>query len=179
MKMRRCVRRTETAFAPIRVGTFTLLALALAPVCYLFSFHFQQQRIRHRMEEELVCGKLQQVTLQRNDLHWNRVGKEIIVDGKLFDVKAITYNKNGDAIVTGLFDNDETVLVREFQKNQKENNSQGTRQLAQFFQLMLVMPEYPQENISFTVLLNSTRFPGIESNPVAAFMAILTPPPQA
>ena len=131
------------------------------------------------MEEELACGKLQQVTINRNELHWNRVGKEILVDGKLFDVKAITYNKNGDAIVTGLFDNDETVLVREFQKNQKENNSQGTKQLAQFFQLMLVMPEYPQENISFSVLMSSAFFPGKESTPVAVFKTIPTPPPQA
>ena len=131
------------------------------------------------MKQGLECKMLRNLTLNRNELQWVRSGKEIMVEGKLFDVKSISYKEDGTAVITGLFDEEETALVQQLQKNQKENNSQGTKQLAQLFQLMLVMPEYPQENNSLSFLLSNTRFPVIESAPVAAFKTILTPPPQA
>ena len=131
------------------------------------------------MKEELEEKMLHNITLKSSDIHWVWEGKEIDIEKELFDVKSISYKEDGTAVITGLFDEEETALVQQLQKNQKENNSQGTKQLAQLFQLMLVMPEYPQENNSLSFLLSNTRFPVIESAPVAAFKTILTPPPQA
>ena len=131
------------------------------------------------MKEELECKMLHNIILNSDEIQWTRKGKEIVIDGKLFDVKSFAQTVNGTTVVRGLFDVEETALVQQLEKNQKENNSQGAKQLAQLFQLMLVMPEYPQENNSLSILLSSTRFPVIESAPVAAFKTILTPPPQA
>ncbi len=131
------------------------------------------------MKEELESKMLHSITLNSNAIHWVKKGKEIVVDGRYFDVKSIVYTINGTAIVTGLFDEEETALVQELQKNQKKNNSQGTKQLAQFFQLLLVMPDNPHDNNSGYILLSNQRFPVIAPATVAAFKTILTPPPQA
>jgi hypothetical protein len=162
-----------------KIATIFLLVLALAPVFYVLAVHTRQYTIRQRMKHELEEKMLHTITLKSSEIHWIREGKEIAIEKKLFDVKSIAYKENGMAVLTGLFDEEETDLVQQLQKNQKENNSQGSKQLAQLFQLMLVMPEFPHENNSLSILLSSTRFPVIESDPVAAFKTIPTPPPQA
>ena len=162
-----------------KIATIFLLVLALAPLFYVVTVQIKQHSIQQRMKEELEEKVLHSITLKSSQIHWIREGKEIAVGNKLFDVKSITYKKDGTAVIRGRFDEDETALVQQLQKNQKENNSQGAKQLAQLFQLMLVMPESPPENNSLSFLLSSTRFPEIEPAPVAAFKTILTPPPQA
>ena len=162
-----------------KIATIFLLVLALAPLFYVLALHTRQHTIRCKMKEELEEKMLHSIALKSSDIHWVREGKELAIGKKLFDVKNIVYNKDGTAIVTGLFDEEETTLVQQLEKNQKENSSQGTKELAQLFHLLLVMPEYPLENNSISFLLNSSRFPVIDSAPVAAFKTILTPPPQA
>ncbi len=161
------------------ITTLFLLALTLAPLFYTLHLNLRQQSVRRRMKEELEEKMLHSLTLNSREIHWVREGKEIAVENRLFDVKSICYRADGTAILTGLFDEEETALVQQLQKQQQDNNEQGTRQLVKFFQLMLTLPETaPGQNNSF-MIEDRSRFPETASVLPTRYRIILTPPPQA
>ena len=72
----------------------------------LFSVYtiIEKKMIEHRMEE-----KLQTITLDASAVIWLKKNKELLINGKPFDVKSIS--RNGDhIIVTWLYDLEEKSL---------------------------------------------------------------------
>ena len=94
----------------------------------------EQQRIRHKMEEKLERGSLREVRLPETSLVWYEEGRELIIDDKLFDVLSIRI-ENGIAIVSGLFDYEETRLkekVERLHRKQEKENEGGSDFLVSF-----------------------------------------------
>jgi hypothetical protein len=159
-----------------KIATISLLLIALAPLFYAFSFQWQQKNIRHRMKEELEEKMLHTLTLDQAQLHWTRPGKEIVINDKLFDVKTVEMNEDGSVVITGLFDEEETSLVKQIKKNQQENG--GEKLLGQFFQLQLNLPSEITSITINSVDINPQQFPRFASALSVAWSGILTPPPQ-
>lgn len=81
----------------------SLLILVMTPVVIAVLFLVQQTVIRHEMKEKLEEEALQTVRIVEKNVTWVEKGKELLVDGKLFDVKSFKHS-GGYVEVTGLFD---------------------------------------------------------------------------
>ena len=84
------------------------------------------------MKRELEDHCLQTVQQKAQDVRWAKPGKEIWVGNSLFDIKTAVL-KDGRYTFTGLFDKDETQLVR-FDKEQRNKKRNGGRILIAFLQ---------------------------------------------
>jgi len=129
--------------------------------------------MKERMEKQL----LQTITLPNSEIQWVKKGKEIRVQGKMFDIKSIEYKK-GATIFHGLYDEEETLLNKHFNEGWKKNMAQQNQLLVQFFQCLQTF--YHQTS---TVFFSNTENPNYLlsfSSPAlpSQFKLILTPPPQ-
>jgi len=130
------------------------------------------------MKEQLEKKMLHIIVLADDDVHWVKKEKEIWVDGKMFDIKTV-YRHNGSTTFTGLFDEEETGLVKQLQANWKKKSSQDNKILAHLFNcLQNVFFSSPGDK--YIALLSGKHFPGIAVPALACqYRDILTPPPQA
>lgn len=121
---------------------------------------------------------LHTVTLAKAELRWVKPGKEILLEGEMFDIKNITEQGNGLVVVTGLYDFEETLLVGQMQKKQQDDNTKGNKQLGQAFQLIQAMPE-DLLGEGFPSQLISCNGACLKDDDLSSpFKNILTPPPQ-
>jgi hypothetical protein len=79
------------------------------------------------MLEKIEQDDLQTISLPTDQIQWHKKNHELIIDGKMFDVKSI--HQSGDSsIINGLFDEEDTALHEALagmheQKNKGQNNS--------------------------------------------------------
>jgi hypothetical protein len=120
--------------SPQKAISSCLLTFFCLPFFFFLAFTISQQVIRHRMKEQLEKGMLQSVTIAEKDLHWVEHGREILLNGKMFDVEEMVYH---DKLVTirGLYDEDETSLVRILNSLQRVNRD-NNQLLSAFFKCM-------------------------------------------
>jgi len=99
------------------IPVFLLLVIVM-PLLASVTIMLTQQVIHFQMLEELESKNLTTIIIKKNNLKWIRQGKEIAVDGKLFDVKDISI-KGADYVVRGLYDEKEATLVQLVKKMQR------------------------------------------------------------
>lgn len=90
------------------------------------------------MKEQLEQQSLQTIRIPEKNVSWIQKGKELIVDGKLFDVKS--YKNNGVYVeVTGLYDEMELSLQHRliFSQNPEKN----ARQKQEFIYQILILQQ--------------------------------------
>ena len=107
------------------LSVISLLALVMIPVFIAVFFLAQQSFIRYEMKEKLEQEALQTFTVLEKNVTWIEKGKELIVDGRLFDVKSLK-TKGEYVEVTGLFDEMESALQHKliFLQNPLKENKQ-------------------------------------------------------
>jgi hypothetical protein len=165
----------KTATQKITALLFTLLGFA--PLLFIIITHIKQQEIRHNMKHQLELKMLQTITLSINDVHWIREGKEILINGRMFDVKSFKAAGTDEISFTGLYDEEETALVNKMKRNQQQENSIGGKLLAQLFQLLQASFNTAPAEV-FIPTINNDHFPGIEQRLASQYIIILSPPPQ-
>jgi len=98
-----------------------LLLLNGLPLLLSIGFSLHQMWIRHEMLEKLESEKLHVITLENHNLQWEQEGKELMIAGRMFDVK--NFELHGDKlIVYGLFDDEETMLYQQLENSHAGNN---------------------------------------------------------
>jgi hypothetical protein len=116
------------------IGIFLLLLVAV-PLFFSIGFIIKQKNIQVEMKQQLKTALLQTITVPERDVKWIKKGKEILVNGQMFDVK--TSVKSGENIVfTGLYDKDEQELHENLKGFMHSNNNQSAplnELLAKFF----------------------------------------------
>jgi hypothetical protein len=165
----------KTAIKKISASLFILIGFT--PLLFVIYTSIKQQEIRHNMKQQLEIKMLHTITLAKNEVHWLKDGKEILINGRMFDVKGSHPAGNGKISFTGLYDDDETALVNKMNKNQENENKAGGKLLAQLFQLL----QSPCNNTVTEVLIPSfitNHFQVVEQCPASPFIAFLSPPPQ-
>ncbi len=130
--------------------------------------------MKHRMEEQL----LQSIILADNEIHWVKEGKEIWVQGKMFDIKS-TEHKKGMTIFHGLYDDDETALKKNFNESWKKNMTKQNQLLAQLFQSLKGIYFQPATDIFLTPTKQHRWVALSPPSILSQFQAIPTPPPQS
>jgi hypothetical protein len=117
-----------------RILPLFLLLLAGTPYFYFLIQEIRQKQIQHEMKERLEEEQLQTITINKSSFHWEEKGKEAWINGKLFDVKSI--KESGDSVLlTGLFDEQETALVKNLFRQQHKENNGDNKLLTGFFHL--------------------------------------------
>ena len=131
--------------------------------------------IRQSMKRQLEDKMLHTFTLAKNDIHWMNGRKEILINGRMFDIKSFQPACDGKFIFTGLFDDEETALVNTIRKG-KENDKDG-KLLTQLIQLL----QSSFNNIPTGVIcpsFNKNYYLCVKQPLAFQFLTILSPPPQ-
>jgi hypothetical protein len=82
----------------------------MIPSVLLMFVQVKRTIIRYETATLLEQTQLQQITLKESDLNWEEPGRELWVNGKLFDIKLKLTSSNGYVSFKGLFDEKETEL---------------------------------------------------------------------
>ena len=165
----------RTATKKITALLFTLLGFA--PLLFIILTGIKQQEIRYSMKRQLESKMLHTITLAKKDVYWMKKGEEILINGRMFDVKSSQSAGNDKISFTGLYDDDETALVKRVNKNQQNENNAGGKLLAQLFQLLSSTCNNTPEEV-YIPLFNNDHFPVFAQRLPSRFKTILSPPPQ-
>lgn len=110
------------------------LLLGLSPLFIAFSFTVREYVIRERMRKMLESHDLQTVVVPERDVIWMD-DHEIWVNESMFDIRTKKL-ENGVYTFTGLYDADETELVKEQQHKQQHKQTPEEKILAQTLQAL-------------------------------------------
>jgi len=127
------------------------------------------------MKEKLETSLLQTITLNEKEVVWMD-DHEIWVNEHMFDIQTKKL-ENGIYTFTGLYDEEETNLVKKH-KDTTEKNNEENQLLSSLFQLLQSAFIEDEANSLNTDLITEYR-PLILHNMPSPFINILTPPPQA
>jgi hypothetical protein len=81
------------------------------PLLFISGLQVFQSLIKLRVEIALQKSELQTITLPANAVHWYEEGREILIHGKMFDIKTYSIT-DGIFTAQGIFDDQETEVVK-------------------------------------------------------------------
>jgi hypothetical protein len=128
------------------------------------------------MRKELRKGNLITVVATQDEFYWLEQGKELMLNGRAFDVSSYRYEK-GVYVFTGLYDDVETELMCRKQKKQEQENTDGNKILVFLFELFQAYQETFEE-ATCTMVLPTGKFRLYSSALSSAFYDITIPPPK-
>lgn len=161
------------------VMAVAMLIVISMPVGLFLAWKVQQLVQKHEMMEKLEHAQLQILTLPETSVEWYEEDKEIIVNGRLFDVKS--YHKIPGTVevsFTGLFDDAETEIEGKVKRllKQKEKNDSAKKLLAWLF----FCPVQDTEVVSRIYLTNGPDFTLYITHSIPIpDLSIPAPPPKA
>jgi len=159
----------------------SLLLVIAAPAFFLGLFLIKQKLIQAQMEERLEQSQLQTVVLPVNSVSWINDGKEVMLDGKLFDIRSYTVSGN-TITLNGLFDNDEDHLIAKMNdtihKN-KDNGSSPLNTLALKFLSQQVYNDIASISLSISWKIVDSPATFFTSSLAEAHCFLAVPPPKA
>ena len=145
------------------------------PVLLTVFFLYRQQLIRHEMKEKLETSLLQTITINEKDVVWVD-DHEIWVNEHMFDIHTKKLEK-GTYTFTGLYDEEETNLVKKH-KDTTEKNSEESQLISSLFHLLQSAFIQDETNSLIPDLIITEYRPLILLNIPSPFKTIFTPPPQ-
>ncbi|HYF33460.1 MAG TPA: hypothetical protein VD993_20185 [Chitinophagaceae bacterium] len=160
------------------IAGIPIILIVLMPCLYCAYFQVQQHIIRTAMREKLERDQLQTVIVPVKDFRWYEEGREIVIEGMMFDVESIT-RQNDHYIVTGLFDEAETQLNIALGLLQQKNNDGPDAQLVSVVlsQTLMYPPPINEELASQETIVSSQKIYTDETL-YNTILSIHTPPPR-
>lgn len=122
-----------------------LLLLTALPLFFAAGFFIKQTILQQQRRERFETESLQTIKISTTKIVWVKAEKEILHDGKLFDVKS--FKTSGTVVeLTGFYDHQEDKLVKQIKGlvQQKEDGSNPVNQLLVKF---LFYPKNNEVNI--------------------------------
>lgn len=161
-----------------KTAALLFLLAGFSPFLLFFYVSWKVQDIRHRMKEEMEEQRLTDILLPSPGPRWIKPGKEILVNGKMFDVHSFV--KEGNTIrFRGLFDEEETRLNLLFRQSMHKNNQDQQQWLAQLFQVLSGIDPGPAPE-RFNPGSHPQYRITVASSPLhKMYFRVPTPPPQA
>ena len=162
------------AFIRKSVASIFLL-LSLWPLLTAFYFTIKETVIRHRMEKMLQSHVLQTVSVPEKEVIWMD-DHEIWVNESMFDIRTKKL-ENGIYTFTGMYDADETLLVKQHQKSTKKQTGEE-RMLIQLLQCLRQLYTEPEDESFIGTLTAVDLHSFIYLGKTQFTPPILTPPPK-
>ena len=153
------------------------LLLILAPILFMGGLQAFQFYIKQRMELTLEKSALTTISFPVSEVQWYEEGREVMVQGRMFDIKSYTINA-GIFTAHGVYDDDETEVVNLL--NGHWSDKQQTHVIIQLLLLshclimlaLCIYSFYWHFYIKKNFCLFSVRYS-------AAFLPVIIPPPKA
>lgn len=169
------------SFCQKKITASGFLLLVALPLFFSVGIFVKQQFVQHQRNRRLNTESLQTITVSSASIYWVKPGKEILHDGKLFDVKF--FEISGDKIsLTGFYDHKENKLVKSLKEFINKKNESGNT-ASQLFLKFSFTPVYNNETDSFT-LQDTWQIINRQFSEYAALICDLsypapTPPPKS
>lgn len=157
-----------------------LLLLVAIPLFFTIGMMVSQKIIQVHSRERLERETLQTISIPSQQVYWVKQGKEILVDGKLFDVKS--FSQQADKIIfTGVFDGKENRLVKHIKEltEQKKGADSPFTQLAVKFLFSPVYCESDNFSIQNSWKISAMQFSAYTEQVLTGFYPADTPPPKS
>lgn len=103
------------------IASVLLPVLILLPLFCILAVQAWQVYLKNGAEERLEKGSVETMVIKTNQIHWEKKGKEISINGKMFDVKSFHINGN-NITVTGMYDEKETAINKLLSQQFDNNN---------------------------------------------------------
>lgn len=104
-----------------KITAWGLLLLVAIPIFFSVSILVKQKILHFQRDKKFEKETLQIVVVSAENIYWVKPGKEILLDGKLFDVKSYTRKGNNISLL-GFFDHKEDKLVQQIVEREKHKN---------------------------------------------------------
>ncbi len=158
--------------------TSFLLLLAIIPLSLCVQFVVNQQIVKHKMMEKLEHEMLITFTFSQQQIKWVIPGKELLVNGKLFDVKKYI-EKNNRIEITGLFDKEEQALKESYVKllQDKSDTIPFKKLMGKFFFNPIFSPPNSDTYTKYYYRISSILFCNFSEKLMFKFYPVNTPPP--
>lgn len=155
-----------------------LLLLMVMPLFFSVAVMVKQKILQFQRMERFETEAIQRISVSPEKLLWVKDGKEVIIEGELFDVES--YEQQGNKILlTGFYDNKEEKLVKDIKDIYQNNKAESpfNRAVTKF----LLVPFYLEPGSSS--LLNSwqtitRRFSNYTEPISTGCHAAVSPPPR-
>ncbi len=157
-----------------KIASLFYLLIGIGPLLFVLFVSIKKEDIRHRMKQQLESRQLHTIILPENAVVWMDK-HEIWVNDHMFDIHSKKL-ENGTYTFTGLYDDDETELVRQ-QQNTTEKDKQQSKLLAELLKCLPVFHTQTKEIYSVSFPHNCYNLL-VPQSPVIQYREILTPPPQ-
>lgn len=130
--------------------------------------------------ERIELGSVQRIEIPKDNIHWYKKGKELLIGGKLFDIRKLT-ETNNSLIVEGLFDDAETSLHHNLDRIM-DNDNDGRQKVSLIYQLLVQSAQQNHSTNDFMFsppgAINEKHIILPSSRLLMAVMPILSPPPE-
>jgi hypothetical protein len=167
-------------FTKKKIMAFVMLLAVGAPLFFFTCFFVKQKWIEHKVEEQLGNASLRTITVDIGAIHWVKENKEVIIAGKLFDVRSFTIEA-GRITLTGLYDQDEDILNEQIKSFVQQKNGMNAP-LSQVVFNLLFPPLYNSTAETFAQnpwkLITINFIPYQEEKIPSKYLSILSPPPK-
>jgi len=162
-----------------KISVLALFIVLVAPLAAPLILQLKILFIEIKAKERLERTQLITIHVSRENFTWAKPGEEIILGGKLFDVKQIL-QKEKDFVVTGLFDEQETNLGKKLDKLWQEHRSRQGLLLFKYLK-QLGKSCIRQSPPAAALLTSECNIYSIEKQPSEkdVFIKIPSPPPQS
>jgi hypothetical protein len=164
--------------SPLRkIALLFLCTIATIPLLMSPAFLAGRIVIRKVMLSRLESSGLQTYAIPLNRLKWYTEGHELLIDGRMFDVKSI--HQEGDKyVVSGLFDDDETELNHIITAASSPNNQDnGILLFKSCLGILAIIPVAPPGIGSIATLFIRYNFPPFVCSVADGFLRELIHPP--
>lgn len=163
-----------------RFVTILLCIIASLPMFLSAFFLGGRTLLRHSMQEKLASRELVCLELPGTALVWMEEGKELLVDGRMFDVRSIRYA--GDTcLLSGLYDDNETTLFAQLTRSE-EGRRQGAGMIPALLQVCLGITAVTPPDIDPGICMAATGDLSFGRSGQASvrdgLRRIFTPPPE-
>jgi hypothetical protein len=150
------------------------MAAALAPLLFSLFITVEKYRIRKSMKEAFETHDLQTLRVPQNQVKWMD-DHEIWINEKMFDILGSKL-EDGVYTFTGLYDHEETKLV----KMEKQGSPVNEKQTALLAQAFKSLPAFVIEHNQLLQPIPVTEYSCHKNFPAEnGFHKVITPPPRA
>ena len=157
-----------------KITSLFFILLGFVPLLFVLVITIKKHDIHERMKEKLESQHLQTIIIAENEVTWMDK-HEIWVNNSMFDIHTRKL-EHGIYTFTGLYDDDETILVEQERNAMGKNNEQNKLLVLLFKCLPTFCNQHNEiQNPSSKHDCYSMLTPPI---PISQFREILTPPPQ-
>jgi hypothetical protein len=158
-----------------KIAGLVFILLGFTPLLFVLFISLKKTEIRQRMKKELEIRELHTVVIPESEVIWMDK-HEIWVNNSMFDIQTKKL-ENGLYTFTGLYDEEETLLV---EKERKETGKAGEKNklLTQLFKNLPVFCDQQVENINLLSKHNTYRS-WLSSRALDPFREIVIPPPRS